>query len=272
MTTDKCPMTDAAEQARTLRVDVCPECESDEKAWRVTQGTGDDIIGTCQHKWHDQPAPKPAAPVSARLLAKYQPCGCVICTCENDEQCQGCGAKHCGTHAICSIPNPVYQAAPVSATPKSDDMAALIRRLCRAVKRLEPGNTLPAQAMRYLQTHGLTGAILRDEDLPDQDIEETLSALESEIVKNARIERELAEAKMQINLNYHVVACIKRNAESAEARAAELQAKLAAETARADGAHNAAIDKCHGIFDKAFENNWVVQDTLDTILALKVPQ
>lgn len=41
-------------------------------------------------------------------LHKYQPCGCVVCTCENAEQCQGCGAKHCGTHPIGKIPNPIY--------------------------------------------------------------------------------------------------------------------------------------------------------------------
>lgn len=42
------------------------------------------------------PGPEqPAAPV----LAKHQPCGCVICTCEDEQQCQGCGAKHCGNRA-----------------------------------------------------------------------------------------------------------------------------------------------------------------------------
>ena len=40
-------------------------------------------------------AQQPAAPV----LAKHQPCGCVICTCEDEQQCQGCGAKHCGNRA-----------------------------------------------------------------------------------------------------------------------------------------------------------------------------
>src|SRR5690606_19577178 len=29
-------------------------------------------------------------------LAKHQPCGCVLCTCEDEKQCQGCGAKFCG--------------------------------------------------------------------------------------------------------------------------------------------------------------------------------
>lgn len=42
-------------------------------------------------------------------LSKYQPCGCVICTCEHETQCQGCGAKHCGTHPVGQIPGPVYQ-------------------------------------------------------------------------------------------------------------------------------------------------------------------
>lgn len=46
------------------------------------------------------------------LLAKYQPCGCVICTCGDDERCHGCGAKNCGTHLPTEIPNPVYEPDP----------------------------------------------------------------------------------------------------------------------------------------------------------------
>lgn len=42
------------------------------------------------------------------VLEKYQPCGCVLCTCENTEQCQGCGAKNCGTHPIGKFPNPLF--------------------------------------------------------------------------------------------------------------------------------------------------------------------
>lgn len=42
-------------------------------------------------------------------LARHQPCGCVICACEDDEQCQGCGAKNCGKHPEGEIPNPVYE-------------------------------------------------------------------------------------------------------------------------------------------------------------------
>lgn len=50
-------------------------------------------------------APEPAAP----MLAKYQSCGCVICTCEDEEQCHGCGARMCGTHPGKPIPHPIYE-------------------------------------------------------------------------------------------------------------------------------------------------------------------
>lgn len=43
-----------------------------------------------------------------RQLARQQPCGCVVCYCENQERCLGCGAKYCGTHDVGEIPNPVY--------------------------------------------------------------------------------------------------------------------------------------------------------------------
>ncbi len=42
------------------------------------------------------------------LLSRHQPCGCIVCICENEQQCQGCGAKTCGTHPVGAIPNPVY--------------------------------------------------------------------------------------------------------------------------------------------------------------------
>jgi len=43
--------------------------------------------------------------VGGGALARNQPCGCVVCQCEDDNQCQGCGAKHCGTHPVGEIPN-----------------------------------------------------------------------------------------------------------------------------------------------------------------------
>ena len=43
------------------------------------------------------------------LLARYQPCGCIICSCENEEnKCHGCGASHCGNHPLGELPNPVF--------------------------------------------------------------------------------------------------------------------------------------------------------------------
>jgi hypothetical protein len=54
-----------------------------------------------------EPKPAPAAGAAA-LLAKHQPCGCVVCTCEDDLRCHGCGAWHCGTHPISEIPNAIY--------------------------------------------------------------------------------------------------------------------------------------------------------------------
>lgn len=36
--------------------------------------------------------PAPAMP------EKYLPCGCVLCTCEDEVQCHGCGAKFCEEH------------------------------------------------------------------------------------------------------------------------------------------------------------------------------
>ena len=43
-----------------------------------------------------------------KILARYQKCGCIICNCEDEKQCQGCGAKHCNTHPLGEIPNPMY--------------------------------------------------------------------------------------------------------------------------------------------------------------------
>lgn len=42
------------------------------------------------------------------ILAKHQPCGCVLCTCEDEVQCQGCGAKNCGKHPTGQFESPVF--------------------------------------------------------------------------------------------------------------------------------------------------------------------
>jgi len=52
-----------------------------------------------------------------RVFAKHQPCGCVVCTCEDDERCHGCGARNCGGHAVGEFPNPVYADQPQQAVP-----------------------------------------------------------------------------------------------------------------------------------------------------------
>lgn len=53
-------------------------------------------------------------------LARHQPCGCVVCICEHETQCLGCGAKHCGTHSVGQIPQPVFNG---SAKEITDDFA-----------------------------------------------------------------------------------------------------------------------------------------------------
>lgn len=63
-------------------------------------------------------------------LTKYQPCGCVLCTCEHETQCQGCGANHCGTHPVGQIPGPVYQQP-------APDVAGLVEAASAALDEIE---------------------------------------------------------------------------------------------------------------------------------------
>lgn len=42
-------------------------------------------------------------------LARNQPCGCVVCICEDDVQCQGCGAKNCGNPDCKVLTAPVME-------------------------------------------------------------------------------------------------------------------------------------------------------------------
>ena len=37
------------------------------------------------------------AAITGRVRARQQPCGCVVCHCDGQERCHGCGAKSCGT-------------------------------------------------------------------------------------------------------------------------------------------------------------------------------
>lgn len=74
-------------------------------------------------------------------LAKHQPCGCVICTCEHETQCQGCGGHHCGTHPVGQIPNPAYQQvdrqalAKIHASRNAADLHARNRLLVDALRQ-----------------------------------------------------------------------------------------------------------------------------------------
>jgi hypothetical protein len=69
---------------------------------------------------------------AAALLAKHQPCGCIVCTCEDDLRCHGCGAKNCGTHPVGQIPNAVYEQQP--AQPESGE----VKRYVGRITELEP--------------------------------------------------------------------------------------------------------------------------------------
>jgi hypothetical protein len=53
-------------------------------------------------------ATEPKEPAMPRKLARFQSCGCNLCVCEDEDQCQGCGAIHCGTHPVGQFPNPLY--------------------------------------------------------------------------------------------------------------------------------------------------------------------
>lgn len=68
----------------------------------------------------------PAPAEAEKQLARYQPCGCVVCICENVNQCQGCGAKNCGTHPVGQIPNPIYKEPAEQAEERKQGHSALV--------------------------------------------------------------------------------------------------------------------------------------------------
>ncbi len=58
--------------------------------------------------------------LNGRMLLRRQPCGCVVCSCNDDERCHGCGGKMCGRpdcvfkepghpHAEYRAPNPYVE-------------------------------------------------------------------------------------------------------------------------------------------------------------------
>lgn len=60
----------------------------------------------------DEAPPQPPAPEpqggAVKSYARNQKCGCIVCICEDEVQCQGCGATHCGTHPLGQIPDAIY--------------------------------------------------------------------------------------------------------------------------------------------------------------------
>ena len=64
-----------------------------------------------------------------RKLARQQPCGCVVCICESDDRCNGCGAKGCGNHPVGEMPNPVFQAYPMAYVKPDSRTAACVTAL-----------------------------------------------------------------------------------------------------------------------------------------------
>ena len=74
------------------------------------------------------------------------------------------GFEHCGLcHAKSGAlwPDTQPPGAELYSRAQVDEMAMLIRRLARAVKKANPSSDLPEKAMDYLTRHGLQGSPLR---------------------------------------------------------------------------------------------------------------
>ena len=84
------------------------------------------------------------------LLARVQKCGCIVCKCDSETSCYGCGAKNCGNHALGQIPEPVYKphcAGPAEAGWKATIAAIEINQIraawiapCKAFPHGAPDN------------------------------------------------------------------------------------------------------------------------------------
>ena len=62
-----------------------------------------DIIERIEREGIAPPDGYAIVPIEKQYL-KHQPCGCVLCTCEDEFQCQGCGAKFCSDHNSKNLP------------------------------------------------------------------------------------------------------------------------------------------------------------------------
>ena len=65
------------------------------------------------------------------------------------------------TDKLNGLPMPPF--APADGSARADDMALLIRRLCRVVAKHDASNTIRAQALDYLHRKGLGGSPLREQ-------------------------------------------------------------------------------------------------------------
>jgi hypothetical protein len=95
--------------------------------------------------------PPPEAPAD-RVLARNQPCGCIVCTCNGEDEpdrCFGCGAKSCGTHPVGEIPDPVYAPAPPPESGRAPDLAKIEGLVDRfAAAQRGPAKMRPALGTR----------------------------------------------------------------------------------------------------------------------------
>ena len=76
-------------------------------------------------------------------------------------------------------------------TPRTDDLAMLVARLARSLRKRDPGNTLPDQAIFYLKKHSLLSP-LRDGDECEEDIQSLLSQVEELTVTLVQRDNDIA--------------------------------------------------------------------------------
>lgn len=105
-------------------------------------------------------------------MAREQPCGCVICICNDQVKCHGCGAKNCGSHSDGIIPSPVYEHHPLLT-----QLVTMSEALATVVERAEEHNRPDYGAY-----------------LDDDDIEAARSALSStDYAAKVVVDRELID-------------------------------------------------------------------------------
>jgi cell division protein FtsB len=167
------------------------------------------------------------ARLEVRELARHQLCGCVVCICEDAEQCQGCGARNCGTHPPGQMPNPVYKDSEVC--PCSDFGSS-----CHHFARAETPKT--SQLHDEFTSEGSTltwnqyAMKLRDLSC---ELERSNAALAAEV---ERLRGEVADIKSMQCRECAMVAALTAEIESFRGRCANCgNAALAAEVERLKG-------------------------------------